>query len=53
VLREKERDNGFNIELKKQTAIFALERGYDVIVEGILSSKRYGTMMRELMSMID
>lgn len=53
VLKEKERDNGFNIELIKQTAIFALERGYDVIVEGILSSKRYGIMMRELMSMID
>lgn len=32
----------------KQTVLFALERNYDVILEGILYSKRYATLISEL-----
>ncbi len=48
VLKEKERTNGDNILLIEQTAKFALKRGYSVVLEGILSYVRYGTMLKRL-----
>jgi adenylylsulfate kinase-like enzyme len=48
VLKEKERKNGDNIALIKQTVLFALKRRYSVVLEGILSFSRYGTTLEEL-----
>lgn len=48
VLREKDINGGDNIELVFQTAKFALEHNYDVIIEGILNSVRYKPMLSEL-----
>lgn len=49
ILKEKERDNGDNIDLIRQTVTFALSRGYHVILEGILYSERYKPMLLELL----
>ncbi|MEN8252024.1 MAG: zeta toxin family protein, partial [Patescibacteria group bacterium] len=49
ILKEKEVDSTDNIELIKLTVLFAFEKGYDVILEGILYSKRYKQMIEELM----
>lgn len=48
VLKEKDVANGFNIGLISTVARYALDRGYHVIVEGILSAQRYGGMLTEL-----
>jgi thymidylate kinase len=48
VLKEKEKARGNNIDLIEQTALFALERGYHVILEGILRAERYELMLRKL-----
>jgi predicted kinase len=50
VLKEKETAGHDNIDLIEQTAIFALARGYNVILEGILYSPRYGTMLGRLVA---
>jgi adenylate kinase family enzyme len=39
-----------NVALIEQTALFALNRGYDVIVEGILTFSGYGSMLQRLIS---
>lgn len=48
VLKEKDIDCGDNIDLIAQTVDFAMARDYNVILEGILASSRYGKMLREL-----
>ncbi len=48
VLKEKEIDNGDNIDLIFQTVTFALSRNYDVVLEGILYFSRYGKMLSDL-----
>ncbi len=50
VLKEKETEGANNIDLIEQTVEFALGRGYDVILEGILYFPRYGDMLRRLVS---
>jgi adenylylsulfate kinase-like enzyme len=50
LLREQDKPGQPNIELIAVNARFALEHGYDVIVEGILPSKKYGTMLKELLA---
>lgn len=48
ILKEKETDDGANIALIAQIVEFALGRGYDVILEGILNFHRYGRMLERL-----
>lgn len=48
VLKEKEVNNGDNISLIEQTVSFALEKGYAVVLEGILAFSRYGSMLKRL-----
>jgi adenylate kinase family enzyme len=48
ILKEKETDDGANIALIAQIVEFALARGYDVILEGILNFRRYGDMLERL-----
>lgn len=48
ILKEKETEGANNIELIEQTVEFALSRGYDAILEGILYFPRYGTMLTRL-----
>lgn len=51
VLKEKENEGTNNIDLIEQTVRFALERDYDVILEGILYAKRYKEMILRLMNL--
>jgi predicted kinase len=51
VLNERETAGGDNIDLIFQTVTFALARGYDVILEGMLVFHRYGEMLRELVGL--
>lgn len=48
VLRERDRHGGANIGLIDTTARYALNAGYHVVVEGILSAERYGPMLQRL-----
>lgn len=48
VLREHDVPGGINIGLIEQTARYALDHGYHVILEGILNVKHYTGMLREL-----
>lgn len=48
VLKERDIADGANIGLISQTARYALDHGYDVILEGILSAARYGDMLNTL-----
>ncbi|MFD0561775.1 AAA family ATPase [Kitasatospora saccharophila] len=48
VLREHDRHGGANIGLIDTTARYALDAGYHVVVEGILSAERYGPMLQRL-----
>lgn len=48
VLRERDMPGGVNIGLISQTARYALDHGYHVIVEGILHAERYADMLRAL-----
>lgn len=50
VLREQDRPNGDNIGLIAHTARYCLNVGYHVIVEGILHSDHYGSMLCDLIS---
>ncbi len=51
VLKEKEKSGGDNIRLIKEVVKFSLFHGYDVILEGILYSPRYGSMIKNLLKM--
>ena len=48
IVRVKDEPNNPAIELIKLIAMYGKEIGYDVILEGILSSNRYGAMIRDL-----
>jgi hypothetical protein len=48
VLRERDVPGGANVDLIDLTARFALDRGFHVIVEGILDAGRYGRMLTAL-----
>lgn len=48
ILQERDRPGGANIDLIDLTARFALERGFQVIVEGIMNRVRYGEMLARL-----
>ncbi|MGF1236276.1 kinase [Streptomyces sp. SID8499] len=48
VLREHDRPGAANIGLIELTARYALDAGYHVVVEGILSADRYGEMPARL-----
>ncbi|MER5392710.1 kinase [Saccharopolyspora sp. NPDC002686] len=48
VLKERDVANGFNIGLISTVARYALDCGYHVIVEGILTAQRYATMLTQL-----
>lgn len=50
VLKEKDIQNGINIQLIKNTALFALEHSFDVIMEGIFDAERYRTTFEEILS---
>jgi hypothetical protein len=50
VLREHDVPGGANIDLIDLTARFTLDRGFHVIVEGILSADRYGHMLTALIA---
>ncbi|CAM02665.1 hypothetical protein A8924_3783 [Saccharopolyspora erythraea NRRL 2338] len=46
VLRERDVPGGANVGLISTVARYALDHGYHVIVEGIMSAERYGEMLR-------
>lgn len=48
VLKEHDVPGGANIELISRTARFALDRGWDVVLEGIMHAERYSTMLDKL-----
>lgn len=48
LLREHDLPGAANIELISNTVRFALDRGFHVILEGILPAARYGAMLRSL-----
>lgn len=48
VLRERDVPGGANIGLLDLIVRYALDHGYDVILEGILNASRYGEMLRGL-----
>lgn len=48
VLSEQDRTDSVNIGLIDTMARFCLDSGFDVLIEGILDSDRYGTMLRQL-----
>jgi len=50
VLRERDVPGGANIDLIDLTARFALDRGFHVVVEGILYADHYGQMLTALMA---
>jgi hypothetical protein len=50
VLRERDVPGGANIDLIDLTARFALDRGFNVIVEGILYADHYGPMLTALIA---
>lgn len=49
LLREKDKPNQPNIRLIDMTVRFALDEGYDVILEGILPAKHYKEMLLGLL----
>ena len=48
VLKEHDVRDGANIELISTVARFALDRGWNVILEGILQADRYASMLQQL-----
>ncbi|TCC55233.1 kinase [Kribbella pittospori] len=50
LLREHDRPGAPNVGLIDQTARYALENGYHVMLEGILYSPTYGDMLRQLIA---
>ncbi len=53
ILKEKESEGSDNIDLIENTAKFAIDRGYLVVLEGILVKKRYHTMLQRLREYAD
>lgn len=50
LLRERDVPSGVNIGLIDLNTRYALDHGYNVVLEGILDSARYGDMLRRLTS---
>jgi adenylate kinase family enzyme len=50
ILKEKESEGSDAVDLIHQIVSFALERGCDVILEGILNTRSYGVTLRNLTS---
>jgi len=48
ILQEQDRPDSANIGLIATRVRFCLDSGFDVLIEGILDSSRYGTMLSEL-----
>lgn len=48
LLRERDRPGAVNIGLIDTNVRYALDHGYDVVLEGILDAGRYGDMLRRL-----
>jgi len=48
ILKVKDTDGNPSIELIEQIVRFAWQNDYDVIVEGILSTEKYGAMLKRL-----
>lgn len=48
VLKERDVPGGANIGLISLVARYALDQGYDVMIEGILHAERYAAMLTEL-----
>jgi adenylylsulfate kinase-like enzyme len=53
VLMESDVEGGNNIDLIEKIVNFSFDRGYSVILEGILASKRYGVMLTGLITRFD
>jgi hypothetical protein len=53
VLKEKEEAGAEALDLIRLVATFAIARGFDVIVEGILGAAKYGEMLGGLMELAD
>jgi predicted ABC-type ATPase len=53
ILRVKDTSGNPSIQLIKDTVIYGLGLGFDVIVEGILHRDKYGQMLRELATLFD
>lgn len=50
MFQEKEADHNVHIPLIKTITEHALDNGFDVILEGILSARRYGALIKELLN---
>ena len=48
VLKERDVAGGANIGLISLTTRYALDHGYDVVLQGIMHAQRYDTMLRDL-----
>ena len=48
ILMEKDQPGGVNVGLIDQVTRYALDHGYHVVLDGILSADRYGTMLAGL-----
>jgi len=48
ILKEKDTPDGHNIALLAAIVLTCLDKGYTVILEGILTRKHYGTMLAQL-----
>lgn len=48
VFKELDQPDGANIQMIRQIANHALDRGYHAVVEGIMPKVRYGEMLRQL-----
>jgi hypothetical protein len=53
VLKEREETGSEALALIRLVATFAVARGFDVIVEGILGAEKYGEMLTGLMALAD
>lgn len=53
ILRTKDGPKNPSIQLIKDLALYGLCINYDVIVEGILARKNYGTMLNEVATLFD
>lgn len=53
ILRAKDGPDNPSIQLIKDIATYGRNIGYDVIIEGILARKNYGTMFNEVIALFD
>jgi len=53
ILKVKDKEGNPVIGLIEQLALYGMNSGYDVLLEGILSNDKYGDMLRALISKFD